>query len=99
MKRWELLLGIMLALIRRLLENLGGYQKKEGALGRKFLVKVPFSFERLSLNKDLKVRYAVMPEGKKYWGASNDVACHLCFRCVLFCGIFGGAVPASLLFM
>ena len=68
MKRWELLLGIMLALIRRLLENLGGYQKKEGALGRKFLVKVPFSFERLSLNKDLKVRYAVMPEGKKYWG-------------------------------
>ena len=41
----RLLLGIMLALIRRLLESVGGCRKKIGVLGRKFLVKVPFSFD------------------------------------------------------
>ena len=46
-------LGIMLALIRRLLENVGGYRIKEGVLGKKFLVKVPFSFDFFTFDEFL----------------------------------------------
>ena len=41
----RLFLSIMLALIRRFLENFGDCRKKVGVLGRKLLVKVPFSFD------------------------------------------------------
>ena len=46
-------MGIMLALIRRLLENVGGYRKKEGVLGKFFLVKVPFSFDFFTFDEFL----------------------------------------------